>query len=933
MDEIKRSKWSRRWSLNPSTARARAAERIAGRQSDEGITLIEIVVAFTILMITMVPVGYLLTSAVASADNARQQQAALQMADSWLEILTNSTPPQTDGVVTTNSWTTPTAPTGAQVPVSKTTDGTIFTVQSEYSWQSVNNETGTSSDFCSDGEPPSPSHPAVIQLHVMVSWDSGAHAVTDTTNVDYPQPGLQTDGYISMQLTNSGSVDTDGNLAASRLEAIPVIITPAVGNPYSALYPDSNGCFFAELGTGDYTISLGQPSAGTPNVFTGYSGIPPFVTTGGSTSDSYGADVTVAAEQTIQLSGGNSFDEGINTSLSYGGGAAVDGGVQCPGTSDITCFTTGDGTSGASAAWGGTSSTWTSTTLSHVTHLNQVACTSASSPTCVGVGYTQSGGSDSGTVVTTPSDFNSISTDTLPSNSDVADITKVVCPSSNGCYALATTPAGNPVLLAGAVGQTPADTWIVVNPAEWSSAPPASTTFTSLSSIACPTSTTCELTGSAVFGTAPTAPVILRMDGDPATLASNPTWTPTFTADVVPSDMQSVGKITCPDSTQCLAIGTGDSTSPTDPTIFTAPIASGSGQASTWINDTFPANTGSVTGISCTSTTCVAIGTMSGSSATAAVWTGLLNGGGSDQWQQATTIPVVDSVTAVACGQPAGNDGADCEIAAVTSSTSGELIEGSLAQNGGWVWNPTTFTSDNAVEYYSGVACESPPSSNNSACAASAVTPSGPIIVTSASGPSGTWTTETPSSLPGATVTGVPVETTPASQSNWSTNVDYQPGGSSNATSLPGYLYPYADGYSVVAGDCGAEANATGAEATLSALPGGTAAGTVPLGLLPLQVRNSTGAALSGATVTLTADTSGCAGDQYVLPLTDSSGKSRIAVPYGTYLFTATAGSTTIPTSSGGTTVTITVDVAPSEVTVTTATTVTGPPHRRRQPR
>ena len=307
--------------------------------------------------------------------------------------------------------------------------------------------------------------------------------------------------------------------------------------------------------------------------------------------------------------------------------------------------------------------------------------------------------------------------------------------------------------------------------------------------------------------------------------------------------MQSVGKITCPDSTQCLAIGTGDSTSPTDPTIFTAPIASGSGQASTWINDTFPANTGSVTGISCTSTTCVAIGTMSGSSATAAVWTGLLNGGGSDQWQQATTIPVVDSVTAVACGQPAGNDGADCEIAAVTSSTSGELIEGSLAQNGGWVWNPTTFTSDNAVEYYSGVACESPPSSNNSACAASAVTPSGPIIVTSASGPSGTWTTETPSSLPGATVTGVPVETTPASQSNWSTNVDYQPGGSSNATSLPGYLYPYADGYSVVAGDCGAEANATGAEATLSALPGGTAAGTVPLGLLPLQVRNSTGAA------------------------------------------------------------------------------------------
>ena len=698
--------------------------------------------------------------------------------------------------------------------------------------------------------------------------------------------------------------------------------------PIPPCIPTRTGVSLRNWGRGTTRSRWGSQTAGTPNVFTGYSGIPPFVTTGGSTSDNtYVADVTVAAEQTIQLSGGNSFDEGINTSLSYGGGAAVDGGVQCPGTSDITCFTTGDGTSHASAAWGGTSSTWSSTTLSHVTHLNQVACTSASTPTCVGVGYTQSGGSDSGAIVTTPSDFGSVSSDTLPSNSNVADITKVVCPSANGCYALATTLVGNPVLLAGAVGQMSGDTWIVVNPAVWSSAPPASTTFTNLSSIACPTSTTCELTGSAIFGTAPSSPVILRLDGDPATLASSPTWTPTFTADGTPSDMQSVGKITCPDSTQCLAIGTGDSTSPTDPTIFTAPIASGSGQASTWINDTFPANTGSVTGMSCTSTTCVAIGTMSGSPATAAVWTGLLNGGASDQWQQATTIPVVDSVTAVACGQPAGNDGADCEIAAVTSGTSGELIEGSLAQNGGWVWNPTTFTSDNAVEYYSGVACESPPSSNNSACAASGVTATGPIIVTSASGPSGTWTTETPSSLPGATVTGVPVETTPASQSDWSTDVDYQPGGSSNATSLPGYLYPYADGYSVAAGDCGAEAtNATGAEATLSALPGGTAAGTVPLGLLPLQVRNASGAALSGATVTLTADTSGCAGDQYRLPLTDSSGKSRIAVPYGTYLFTATAGSTTIPTSSSGTTVTIIVDVIPSEVTVTTTTTVTGPP-------
>ena len=51
--------------------------------------------AFTILMVTMVPIGYLLDSTVAAASQARQKEAALQLADSWMEILSNSSPPQT----------------------------------------------------------------------------------------------------------------------------------------------------------------------------------------------------------------------------------------------------------------------------------------------------------------------------------------------------------------------------------------------------------------------------------------------------------------------------------------------------------------------------------------------------------------------------------------------------------------------------------------------------------------------------------------------------------------------------------------------------------------------------------------------------------------------------------------------------------------------
>ncbi|MGD0392563.1 MAG: hypothetical protein ABSC41_07950, partial [Acidimicrobiales bacterium] len=633
-----------------------------------------------------------------------------------------------------------------------------------------------------------------------------------------------------------------------------------------------------------------------------------------STADTSTTQVTIAAQETLALSGGNGFDEGITTSLAYGGGAAVDGGVDCPGTASLTCLTTGDGTTTSSVAWGGTSS-WTSTNLGSVTHLNQVACTSASSPTCVGVGYKRSSSTNSGAIVTTASDFGSASTDTVPSG--VADISQVVCPSANGCYALATSTTGSPELLAGAVGQQSPlqDKWTVLTPTSGST----SIALNGLASIACPTSSTCELTGSGAVGILPSSPIVLRLDGDPAGLATNTAWKPTFTSDIIPITMKAVGEIVCPASSQCLALGSGDLLSPTDPTIFTAPISATSGQASTWINDAFPAGAASVTGISCTSTTCVAIGTEPGTPApTAAVWPGSLAGNGSsDQWYLASDIPSIQAVTAVACGQPAGNDVADCEVAAVTGPGASELIDGSLAQNGGWVWNPSAGTT--GAEYYSGLACESPPSSSQSTCAAAGVTASGPIIVTTASGPAGTWRTQTPS-LPGAMVNGVPVETTPASQSNWTTNVSYSQSATGNATTLPGDLYPYANGYSIAAGDCATEANNTGASTSLSAIPGNQADATVPLGLVPLQVLNSSGVPLSGATATLTASTSGCAADTYTLPLTDADGITRIAVPYGTYSFTATAGSTTVPTSNSS----VTVTVGASSVLVSTATTTSG---------
>lgn len=860
--------------------RARTRARCGrGTPTDAGLSLVEVLVAFVVLMIAMVPLGYVLTGTVSGATSARQREAALQLADSWMEILSNTSPPtDQNGSVLTGQITDPSTLVPSGVPIPKSTlAGTNFTVRATYTIQDVVNT--AQSDLCTDGQPPSSAHPSVIQLQVTVTWDQGAQALADTTNIDYPQPGLQTEGFLAVQLTNDGQSDVIGNSAATRLQSIPVTITDTSTNTtLPTVYPDANGCVFAQVPAGEYTVALGQPQSGTPSDFHGYTGNPAFVDTTGATGQTSTNNlVTETAETAVQF---NAFDEGITTSISYGGASAVDRGVECPGANALTCLTLGNGPSSATAAWGGGSSTWSTAALSNVTTLYQVACTSAGNPTCVGVGYGPSGG----VILTTPSDLNggSIKSDSVPSG--VTNVTQVACPSADGCYAFGTTSSG-PVLLAGKVGQTSPnqDSWAIVAP--------ASTAFTSLSSIACPTTTTCEVSGAASVSSGPSSPVIAQLDGDPATLA------PTFSAQTLPSTTTSVGELTCPSATECLATETGDSTSSTEPNILVGPSIV-SGQPSAWFTEpTFPTGASSITGLSCTSTTCVAIGSAGGGPT---VWTGDLTASPNDDWASATGVPSsVTSLSSVACGQPANGDTADCVLAATAPSlaSSGQLLEGSLSAAGSWSWNFASLPSGTNPLYYVGVSCEVSPSASRSTCAAVGATAAGPMVVTSTGGPLGPWSLETPSSLSGATVTGIPLEIAPSSTSSWTTPV--AAGQPSNATQLPNVLYPQPSGYSIAAGDCPAEATSYSV-ASLDAQPGGQASATVPLALLPLRVVNSFGVPLSGATVTLTATTSGCAGDSYTMPVTDSNGVTQTSVPYGTYSYTVTSstGTKTSPSAS-----------------------------------
>lgn len=887
MPAHRKSKSSRRWSLNPSVARARAAAHAEGVGTDDGVTLIEVVIALVILLIVTVPMGYLLDSMVAQAATVRQREAALELADQWTEILSNSTPPlnATTGAVQLGVTAAPVDPTGV-VSATPTVGGTLYSVTAEYTEQLA---TGVSDNLCSTAVP-STTNPGVIVVQVTVSWSKGRQSVTDSTNLQYPTPGVPTDGFIAVQVTNSGITDVNGITAASRVQAVPVTITGPSGTQSTTqtLYPDDNGCVFDQVPTGTYTVKVGQPATDSGKApFPFYSGIPAFVDPSGNTSPAVSPasfTVNVTQEQPVVVT----FDEGVNPTVTFASATPVQDGVECPGSSAIACITAGTGTGSAAMASSGGTSTWTSGTVTGATRITGVSCTTAATPTCVGVGNLSTAGG-SGVIYSGTGTLSSATLDSIPAG--ITNLTQVVCPSTDGCYAIGTSTSGTPVLLAGSFSGTPV----------WQQFTDPAQTFGTLSSIACPSATTCELTGSFKTVSPPaTTPAagILRLDGDPGTHAATAGTLvgPTFTLDTMPSNLTTVGTISCPATTAhiCLAIGTGDPTLSTDPVILTTSVSATAGTASTWATEpNFTAQSAlTLTGLSCSPTACMAIGT---ASTGVAAWEADITQSPDDWRSVAGLSTYVTTLTGVACGAPSGSDLGDCAlVGSKTGSTSGTMLAASLqGSRGAGIWTslqtvalPTSLVGQ--VEYFSGIACEAPAA--GSECAAVGAGASGPFVVTTGGGTGSTWSPSTPASFTGAQVSSIPVEVS-ANTTGWTT----EPYSSSTGV-LTNTLYPELNGYTIAAGDCKGEANysdtlgtytASGVNGAFSGIPGSTPSAVVPLGTLPLDIISPVGSAVSGATVTMTAasNTSGttCTADAYTLPNSGPEGLSRTAVPFGLY--------------------------------------------------
>jgi hypothetical protein len=879
------------------------------RRDDQGISLIEVVLSITILLLVLVPVSYVLNSVLLDAGSAVSQTAALSVAEGAIENLNNSGPPS-------NADGTP------QVGVNlnegtKTEAAVTYSVSARFDWATI----PASANLCTAG-----TIPQVVSLLVTVTWGSD-NTVTDSAILNYPPASVPTNGFIAQQINgdpagNPGTQDATGNTwggAGGRVTGVPVTFTPQTGSPIT-IDADTNGCAFLQVPP---TLLNGVNDAGTYTVTIGPDPTPvQYVAPGSTASTVISSGLTVTTNQ-VTTSSPAQFDEGAYVGLSYPNSTVTDDGVTCPNVSSFQCVAFGQAPNGT-AADGSTGivatasvlsgSTWTSAQLTGVSRIESSACGSL----CIGVGYSVTSGTSTGAVVTTSATSpTSWTASTVPSTA----LTQVQCPLPNVCVAIGTTSPSTGVLLSGTISGSTVS-WVNQTPA----------TVTALSQITCPTSSVCM-----AVGTTATGPVIVSG----AITATSQTWF----LDTLPASTKTLTQIAC-GTTACLAIGT---------TASAATVVAGTvtGATQLFVADTVPAGTTSLTQITCQGTTaCLAIGAASATptiiagtvSATTQTWvadappsatlTSYLsiscNGG-----TGTTACLVLDTNTSKGNGIIAGPVSATVSTwYSDTFSSSPSLLSGLYCSSGsaacvatgsrggtgfgsnaviytGALTSATTTAAEswslgtysptgNTPVWISGVGCYGG-STPTCVAAASSQTTAQFLTNTSLPAASAVWAPSTTSLTSGLITNALPIEVSNSEPPA----ISYTACAAGACGSTIGPLFPFVNGYSVGAGTCLAELSNASASAT--SVPGTTQSNapvaTIPLGLLPVKVVTAAGAPVSGATVSIsvqdptTANQPACdvPSTNYTSPATNSDGLVRLDVIYETYtLSVKIAGVTTL---------------------------------------
>lgn len=216
---------------------------------ERGFTIIEVVIAFSLLAVVMWPVSSLLDSAVRSTGDLRNRVVAGNLAAEQLELARAS------GFTALSTIANSAHPT---TTFTRTAGTVTYTVAQSLRWL---NESGSG---CG-GSGGNGTLAATLLVQEVITWPGmGATAPVEAdTKVAPPVSAYSTQGAaLAVSLTDSGSP------AQPDPAGIPVTFSPGTGNSSSAftVNTDSSGCAYApNLAAGNWNVSATQTGYVDPN--------------------------------------------------------------------------------------------------------------------------------------------------------------------------------------------------------------------------------------------------------------------------------------------------------------------------------------------------------------------------------------------------------------------------------------------------------------------------------------------------------------------------------------------------------------------------------------------------------------------------------------------------------------------------------------------
>jgi hypothetical protein len=852
------------------------------RRDDDGFGLIDVIVAFTILLIVMIPTVYLMSELGAQTSANSLSVTAGELAEQALENAGQIPLHGASGLLA--------ALQGGPITTKPVVNGVTYTSVVNLSWSNI----GSTKNLCSSGAPPQ-----VILATAQVSWAGGS--VTENTALNPPYGALvPTDGFVPIEVTGATN-QAQGNIIVT-VNDISQPVTNASSWPQTFNTDLQYGCAFIELPAGDeYSFTLSPPSAYTSTTY-------PYVSNQESLSPTLSTSAVVKPNGAVyQPVISFSYDISGSVALKTPSVTAVDNGVQCPTSS--TCFAMGQSANSATLFTSSASSNWTNVAmpgsntpslLSSVACISSSQCYFAGSSTAVvgGVGTT-SGAIDSASFSGGTWTLSNIT----PTGSGLTTtaFTSISCPGTGSCFADGTGTSGGTQV--GIVASLSGSAWTVSSP----TVSPATTTLSTLTSIACPTSAQCLAVGTSVdttTNTGSTAETVFNFNAASGVLTvDDPT--------VSGASISSLTEVTCPATTNPTCFVTGSSV--TSPATTSTPVLFVSGDVgATWTQTPL---TGALTvgTISCgSSSLCMVPASLasggSGAGDTSAVYRLSLTAGSSPTaWTQTASTSASGFVAGTACTS------ATACVDAGQSGSAGFLSSGS----GGTTWSPLSLSAQATPGYFTGIAC----SGNGGYCVASGEGPSGDLLDSTTTPATGSSWTAAPASLftsngGGQNVLGLPVSYTQSSLSTLNVAVHSQTGNPPPPLVSP--LYPYPTAYSLFYGDCADEASA-GSAATATVTSSRSTNASIGIGTLAVEVVDANGQPITGAQISVTTSDGSCPTDTFQLPSTGASGISQAGV-INTPVVSGTAQPYTVTVTSGAHTYPVTtLAVSASGVVATTS--------------